>query len=102
MRQVDNVSAGRSPDPIFRLDAKHACEGPRVRSYEGCARGTGEGADPKVGIRDTFSGGFKICFEQAEELRRRQVRSQDRKGFEEPLHKALISESIAGLRRSIE
>lgn len=35
-------------------------------------------------------------------LRRRQVRSQNRKGFEEPLHKVLISESIAGLRRSIE
>ena len=99
---VDNLSAGKSPDPVFHLDAVHALEVPRVRSYDSCSRGTGEGADPKVGIRNTFAGGFKIRFEQPEELRRRQVRSQHRKGFEEPLHKALISESITGFRRSVE
>jgi hypothetical protein len=90
MRQVDNVLAGKSPGPIFHLDTIHAFEVPRIRGYDSCSRGTSEGADPKVGIRDTFAGGFKICFEQAEELRRRQVRSHDRKGFEEPVQTCVI------------
>ena len=72
--QVDSVLAGKSPDPVFHLDAIHVLEVPRVRSYDSRSRGTGEGADPKVGIRDTFAGGFKIRLEQAEELRRRKVR----------------------------